>query len=209
MKFSVQQDSGFDKFLMYVPIIAAVIFGYFGWMSLGLSHLVSYVPEKEREIWNEYLDWGVPFAEFLALIHFSFVFRICKLVPRYLQIVEMDADRYVNMALVLKGIGIFLIVGDAMIVHVGMEWLLEQSGKSLPSLIVFAFSLALSIYNMGAEWVFSSPLMAKVDRLKLEAESDAAMKAAQAILEDRPDWGKLQSELLEGVNALNRELEEA
>lgn len=208
MKLSVEQNSGFDKFLMYVPIIACVVFGYFGWMSMGLSHLVSYVPEASRESWDSpWFSFGVPFAELLVLIHLSFVFRICKLIPRYLQIVEADKDNYSNMALLLKGIGGFLIVGDAFIVHVGMEWLLEQSGQHLPALIVFAFSFALSFYNMGADWVFSSNLVSRKDRVESEAKAIAAEKAALACLENRPNWNHIQSELMEGVEALNKVLD--
>lgn len=178
--FMSSKASGLDKFLMYVPVFAAVVFGYFGWLSLGLDNFISYVPEEERVQWDKAWDFGLPFAEIMLLIHTSIVWRVCKIIPRYLEIENADKNRYKNMRLMVAIIGVILVLADAFIVHIGAEWLLKSSGiNNVHEVFIFAGSVALSVYNVGGEWVFNSDLEKKPEPVATISEKEIENLASE------------------------------
>ena len=129
------RKNAFDSAMLYTPVAAGVVFGAFGWFALGLNPA---------------------FVLIVSAVHLSFSYRLTQVIRRYIAICTAGGKPV--MAGTVAGLGLAICLGDAFIVHTGLDWMLGESGMQVAGGIVWIASLCLSAYNMAADWGFGSDI---------------------------------------------------
>lgn len=161
---SAKKSPLWDTTMLYTPVAAGVVFGAFGWHALGL------------DLW---------FVALVTLVHLSFSYRLTQVIKRFLAIGEAARRRPV-MRFTVAFLGAVICLGDAAIVHTGLDWMMRESAMTVPALIVWAASICLSVYNMAADWGFGSAVEPAAGPLAETPAEDVKGRVARLAAEPRP-----------------------
>lgn len=153
----------FDEAMLHTPVAAGVVFGAFGWHALGLD---------------------LPFTALVTAVHLSFSYRLTQVIRRSIEIRRANGGQGSAMSRTVAFLGAAICLGDAFIVHQGLDWMLGQSGMIAPALAVWAASICLSVYNTAAGWSFGAPLAGTAE----SAEATTQLRTRPARTEARPDF---------------------
>ena len=139
----------FTKWVLIVPTVATLYFtggGIFsmllttgdGWSSLILSFINATVA---------------------TIIFASFTWTLSQSLFRFLKVRNSNPA----MARVVFSLGVFLLIIEASMTHIGLAWITEKMSSIPPDWFLWLASFGLSLYNIFSKWGFLGNAEKKAD----------------------------------------------
>lgn len=111
----------------------------------------------------------------LLLLFGSLTWLLSTSLSRALERFDKGDTRSIVMGCAVAVLGVFFLIVDAVLTHMGLEWLTTQHPGVFPEWMLWPMSIGLAIVNVFVKWAYLAPAG------KPETEAEQATSAKSEI----------------------------